>query len=375
MAIYIEVVKTKKQLRKFIFLPEKIHQDDPRWLPPIYIDEWKFYDPKHNRSLALCKTILFLAYHNSKVVGRVMGIINPAYNKLIQEKEARFFNLESYNDQKIVHALLSSVEQWAMKHGMNKMIGPFGFSDKDPQGVQIEGFEHVPVIATAGNFPYLKDLIEGEGFSKKFDCLVYKLDIPKEVPEPYLRVAERMKKHKDIHLIEFTDRKQLKPYIVPVLRLVNETYRSIYGFVEMEEEEMQQLADKYLPILDPAFTKVITDSENHPLAFIVASPDMSKGIQKAKGKLFPFGFLYILSSLKKSKQLDLFLGAVKDPEKNKGLIALLGVSIIQSAIDRKMDFIDSHLILESNKPMRAVMERLEAKIYKRYRVYSKSFSE
>ena len=217
----------------------------------------------------------------------------------------------------------------------------------------------------------MKELIENTGYEKKFDCLVYKLIIPQEIPQQYLNVYNRIIQTRDIRVIEFTKRSQLKPYIVPVLRLLNETYQSIYGFVAMDEEEMHQLAIKYLPILDPEFTKVITDSENNPLAFVVACPDMSKGLQKAKGKLFPFGFLYILSSLKSSKQLDLFLGAVKNADKNLGLIAVLGVKLFQSALIRKMEFIDSHLILESNKPMRAVMERVGAEVYKRYRIYSK----
>ena len=371
MSISIKEVFTKSELKEFIFLPEKIHAGDSRWLPPIYSDEWKFYNPKYNKTFSLCDTVLLLAFDGSKPVGRVMGIINSAYNRLKQEKTARFFNLECYNDQSVALALLAWVEKWALSKGMKNIIGPFGFSDKDPQGIQIEGFDHVPVIATASNFPYLKDRIEGAGYQKKFDCLVYKLDIPDEVPQQYIRVAERINKGRDIRLIEFNNRRQLKPYIVPVLRLVNETYKSIYGFAEMDESEMQELAAKYLPILDPFFTKVIIDRENKPLAFIVASPDMSRGIQKAKGRLFPFGFIHILSSLKKSKQLDLFLGAVKDPEKNKGLIALLGVAIFQSAGKRKMEYIDSHLILESNKAMRAVMERMNAKVYKRYRVFSK----
>ncbi|TAH42858.1 MAG: hypothetical protein EYC69_04610 [Bacteroidetes bacterium] len=374
MSVTISVVQTKSQLKDFILLPEKIHRNDARWLPPMYADEWKFYNPKYNNSFARCETVLLLAYKDAKPTGRVMGIIDPVYNAGTNERTARFFNLECYDDQETLNALMNSVEKWSLSKGMDTIIGPFGFSDKDPQGLQIEGFEHIPVIATAGNFPYLKDRIEGEGYQKKFDCLVYKLDIPATVPEQYVRVAERILHSRKVRLVEFTNRRQLKPYIVPVLRLVNETYRSIYGFVEMDEEEMKQLAAKYLPILDPVFTKVITDSQNNPMAFIVASPDMSRGIQRAKGKLFPFGFIHILSDLKKSKQLDLFLGAVKDPDKNKGLIALLGVAIFQSAQLRKMEFIDSHLILETNKAMRAVMERLGAQIYKRYRVYVKRIS-
>ncbi len=371
MSVRIQLVQSKSQLKEFIFLPEKIHRDDPRWLPPIYSDEWKFYNPKHNKSIDLCDTILFLAYKELMPVGRVMGIINSSYNMLHQEKTARFFNLECYNDQEIGHALLESVENWAREKGMNKITGPFGFSDKDPEGIQIEGFDYVPVIATASNLPYLKNLVEAEGYIKEMDCLVYKLDIPETIPPAYQKVYDRIIVNEKLRLIEFKSRRQLKPFIVPVLRLVNETYKSIYGFVPMDEEEMMQLAGKYLPMLEPEFTKLVVDETNTPIAFVIASPDISKGIQKAKGKIWPFGFIHILSSAKRTKQLDLFLGAVKDPEKNRGMTALLGVKIFKSAAKRGLQYIDSHLILETNKPMRAVMERLGAKVYKRYRIYTK----
>ena len=367
----IKIVDTLKEQRIFIYLPEKIHEHHENWVPPIYSDERKFYDPKYNKSLLSSDTVLFLAYINGKPVGRIMGIINRKYNSLHNEKTARFFNFDCYNDPEVSYSLLDAAENWAVKKGMNKIIGPFGFSDKDPQGAQVEGFENIPVIATATNLPYLPRLIENSGYKKETDCLVYKLPIPSQIPDIYQRVFDRVTRNKHIRLREFTSRRQLKPYIVPVFRLVNETYRSLFGFDEMNEDEMHELARKYLPMLDPEFTKVITDQDNNPIAFVVASPNISKGIRKAKGKLFPLGFIHILSSAKHTDQLDLFLGAVKEKYMNTGLTALLGVSIFNSANKRGLKYIDSHLILESNKPMRAVMERLNAVIYKRYRVYSK----
>ena len=371
-SITIKPVDSPKELKEFIYLPEKIHQHHENWVPPIYSDERKFYNPKYNKSLISADTVLFLAYIDGKPMGRIMGIINKNYNLLHNETTARFFNFDCYDNVEVSHSLIDAVEKWAQEKGMNKIIGPFGFSDKDPQGVQIEGFENMPVIATATNLPYLPGLIEKEGYNKETDCLVYKLPIPSPIPDIYQRVYDRVMRNKNIKLREFTSRRQLKPYIVPVFRLVNETYRSLFGFTEMDEDEMHEMARKYLPMLDPEFTKVITDTNNNPIAFVVASPDISKGIRKAKGKIFPFGFIHILSSAKQTKQLDLFLGAVKEKYMNTGLTALLGVSIFNSANKRGLNYIDSHLILESNKPMRAVMERLDAVTYKRYRVYSKN---
>jgi len=214
-------------------------------------------------------------------------------------------------------------------------------------------------------------LVEHEGYTKEIDCVSYSMPIPSSIPELILKIADRVQQNKNLKLLEFKSKSQLKPYIVPVFRLVNECYAPLFGFVPMNEEEMKKFATQYLPILDPAFVKVIVDSANEVVAFVVSMPDMSKGIQKAKGKIFPFGFIHILSSAKKTKQLDLLLGAVKPNYRGKGLTALLGKSLMETARSRALQTMDSHLILENNSRMRAECENVGGKIYKRYRVYKK----
>lgn len=370
--VEIRPVQSKSDLREFIFLPSKIYHTRKNWVPPLYMDEWKFYDPKENTSLAHCDTIQFLAYCENICVGRIMGIIPHPYNRLKNERTARFFQLECIQDPQVSHALIEAVENWSKQKEANILIGPFGFSDKDPQGLQVEGFEYLPVIATPTNPPYMEELVTKEGFSKLLDCISYKLPIPETIPAFYTQIYERALRNNNVRMIEFKKRSELKPYIVPVFRLINETYKDLFGFVPLEEAEMFEMAKKYLPILNPAFVKVILNDKNEPIAFVIAMPDMSKGIQKAKGKLFPFGFIHILSSAKKTEQLDLLLGAVKEEYQGRGLTSILGIKLMETAKKYGLTYMDSHLVLESNLKMRAEVERLGAKIYKRYRVFMKA---
>lgn len=372
MSISTKEISTKKELKEYIRLPEIIYRGDSHWVPPIYADEWNFHDLKKNSALQYSDTIRLLAFRDGKAVGRIMGIINKKYNEQKEEKAARFFNLDCVNDQFVSHELISQIELWAAAKGMTKVIGPYGFSDKDPQGLQVQGFEHLPVIATPTNPKYLQALVEKEGYSKEVDCVSYSMVILKTVPEIFQKISDRLMVNKNIRLLEFHSKSQLKPYIVPVFRLVNECYAPLFGFVPMTEEEMQKFAAQYLPILDPAFVKVIVDTSNEVIAFVVSMPDMSKGIQRAKGRLFPFGFIHILNSAKKAKQLDLLLGAVKPKYRGKGLTALLGKSLMQTAASRGLETMDSHLILETNKLMCAECENVGGEIYKRYRVYQKA---
>ncbi|HEV8512439.1 MAG TPA: hypothetical protein VGQ59_04155, partial [Cyclobacteriaceae bacterium] len=342
--IALQEIVTPKQLREYIYFPQTIYSDDSHWVPPIYADEFDFHNYKRNSALQYSEIIRLIAYRDKRPVGRIMGIINKKYNDQHHELTARFFQLDCINESEVVNALINAIEKWAKAKGMTKLIGPYGFSDKDPQGLQIEGFDHLPVIATPTNPSYLQKLVEDQGYTKELDCLSYQMPIPKAFPEVYNKIFERVSSSKKIKLIEFSSKRKLKLYIVPVFRLVNECYAPLFGFVPMNEEEMKRFAAQYLPILDPEFVKVIVDQQNEVVAFVVSMPDMSKGIQKAKGKLFPFGFLHILGSAKKTKQLDLLLGAVKSDFRGKGLTVMLGKSLMETASKRGLETMDSHLI-------------------------------
>lgn len=371
MSIELIEVKTRAQLKAFIYLPEKLHKDRPNWVPPIYMDEWAYFNPKKNKAFSYSDTILLLAEKDGRVVGRVMGIINRRYNEVRNEKTARFGFLESIRDQAVVHALLSRVEEWARARGMTRIIGPYGFSDQDPEGFLIKGFENRATIATYYNFEWLPEMVEKEGYTKDIDYFVYKIDVPKEVPEIYKRIAERILK-RGFQLLEFRSKKELKPWIRPILALMNETYveSNIYGYAPLDEKEMDDLAKKYMPVLDPRFIKGVL-KDGQVVAFIVAIPDMTAGIKKARGRLLPFGLIHILRAQKKTRQLDLLLGAIKKEYRGMGLDALMGVAVLTSAQKAGFEIMDTHHEMEANVRVRAEMERLGGQIYKIYRVYQK----
>ncbi len=372
MAIETSEVKTRKDFKTFIYLPEKIHADHKYWVHPIYTDEWKYFNPKKNKAFSYCETILLLAFQEDKPVGRVMGIINHRYNENRKEKAARFGYLETWKDEEVVRALLNSVEEWARKKGMARIVGPYGFSDQDPEGFLIEGFEYRATIATYCNFEWMPRFVEQNGYKKDVDYFVYRLDIPKVLPEFYQRIYERAQRKGNFEIVEFRKKKELKPVVKPVLTLMNECYlqSNIYGYAPLDEQEMEDLAKRYMPILDPRFVKVVK-KDGEVVAFIVGIPDLTEGIQKARGRLFPFGFIKILRATKKTKQLDLLLGAIKEKYRGLGLDVVMGVKTIISAHEAGLEVIDTHHEMEENVKVRAEMERMGGKIYKRFRVYQK----
>ncbi|MBN2274463.1 MAG: hypothetical protein JXK95_09035 [Bacteroidales bacterium] len=372
MTLQIVEVRSKRDLKAFIHLPEKIHQHHKNWIPPIYMDEWDFYNPAKNSAFRHCDTIMLLALHNNKPVGRIMGIINHKYNKTHNENYGRFFNLECNEDPETALALTTAVEDWAGKKGMTKIIGPLGFSEKDPQGFMIEGFDQPMVVATNCSLPYMPVLIEQCGYNKEIDLVTYRLDIPDGIPEIYHAAYQRVNHNGGFTMKEFTTKRELRKYIRPVFQLVNEAYAEIYGFAELEPDEMEYLANKYMFILNPRFIKIVFDKKDQIAAFIISMPELANGIRKARGRLFPFGFLKILREGRTTKMLTLYLGAIKEEYRNNGLDALMGMKILDTAKKEGMTFIDGHLVLETNMKMRREFEKLGGQVYKRYRIYQKA---
>jgi hypothetical protein len=373
MAIEIKQVKTGKDLRAFIYLPEKIHAGRANWVPPIYMDERKYFDPKKNKAFAYCDAILLLAFRGKNLVGRLMGIINNRFNEYRKVKIARFGYLDTQQDPEVVHALLQRVEDWGREKGMNRIIGPYGFSDQDPEGFMIQGFENRATIATYYNFEWMPGLVENEGYVKDIDYFVYRLTVPKEIPEFYKKIYERIQRRGGYILHEFKKRKELKPWIRPILSLMNECYTNtnIYGFAPLDEKEQDDLARRYLPVIDPRFVKAIT-KDGEAVAFIIGMPDMTEGIQKARGRLLPLGFIKVLRAAKKTKQLDLLLGAIKEKYRGLGLDVMMGAKMIQSAQAAGFKIIDTHHEMEANVKVRAEMERMGGVLYKKFRVYQKT---
>ncbi len=373
MAVELREVLSRKDLRTFIYLPETIHAGHKNWVPPLFSDDWKYFDRKKNKAFGYCDTLLLLAWKDGRPVGRVMGVINHRYNEHRGEKSARFGYLETFEDREVFRALLGRVEAWAREKGMTRIVGPYGFSDQDPEGFLIEGFDHRATIATYYNFEWMPKWLEEEGYAKDNDWFVYKLDVPKDPPEFYKKIYERAMKRGTFEILEFRRRKDIKPWVRPILSLMNETYMAgnIYGYAPLEEKEMDDLAKRFLPILDPRFVKAIR-KDGEVVAFIIAMPDMTEGIVKARGRLFPFGFIHVLRAARKTKQLDLLLGAVKDQYRGQGLDVLMGIKVLIAAYEAGMEKIDTHHEMEANVKVRAEMERMGGQVYKKYRAFQKA---
>ena len=368
--IQIISVTNRRLLRDFIYLPRILHQNHLKWVPPIYSDEWKYFNPGKNPAYAYCDVELAICLYKNKLAGRIMGVINQRYNSIKKETTTRFSNFESIDNPAVSSSLLNHIEKWGREKGMNVIIGPFGMCYHDPIGFLIEGFEHEPSISTYCNFGYLPGLLELAGYTKKYDLVAYKIDIENDVPEFYNRIRDRVMKKSNIKMLKLSSKKEMKKMVMPLLALFNECYQEIDGYSPLDDHEMRILAKQYIPVLDPDYVRLVYVNDELA-AFMIGMPNISHGIRASGGKLFPFGLIKILKAFKTATQLDFLLAGIKKKFQGIGVEVLMGYDIIYTAKRNNFKFIDSHLEMESNYKVRAEMEKLRGQVYKKYRLYQK----
>ena len=243
----------------------------------------------------------------------------------------------------------------------------------EPQGLLVEGFEHNPAIMTNCNFDYLVELLVEAGYDKEVDYVVYKVPIPEKMPDLYERIHRRVIQKGKYLLLDCSKRRDLRPYAKQVLGLMNESYRELYGYMPHDDHEEIAFPSIAVNIFDPRFVQLVS-YKNEIVGFVLALPNASEGIRRAKGRLLPFGYIHILREAKQTKQLDLLLGGIKKEHRGRGIDVLMGYRMFEKAREAGFAFMDSHLELETNNLIRREMEAMQGKVYKRYRIFQKSLA-
>jgi GNAT superfamily N-acetyltransferase len=371
--VTVKPVTTRRDLRTFVRLPAQIHRHHPQWVPPLALLERIYFNPRKNPSLHTHDTGMALAFRDGRAVGRILTGIHHEYNALRGEKTARFTCLESTNDQDAVNALLGYAEQRARERGMDRIVGPMGLSDSvpEPQGLQVEGFEHIPSLMTNCNYEYLPGLLAGAGYNKEADYVVYRVPIPEVMPDLYERIHQRVVRKGTYRILALSRRSALRQYAPAVLRLMSESFQDLYGYLPREGHVGAGFPAVALNIFDPRFVQLAAYNDEI-VGFVLALPNASAGIRRAGGRILPLGFLYILREAKQARQLDLLFGAVKKEHRGRGIDVLMGYRMFTEARAAGFSYMDSHLELESNTRIRREMEAMQGKVYKRYRIFHKT---
>jgi GNAT superfamily N-acetyltransferase len=371
MSVTIQEVFTRKQLKDFINFPYRMYKGNASFVPPLKFDEVMTLRRDKNPAFDYCEARMWLAYKDNRVVGRVAAIINLAYIEKWKNPYLRFGWIDFENDLEIVKSLMTQVESWAKEKGLTAVVGPLGFTDLDHEGMLVEGFDQLGTLATIYNHPYYPELLSKLGYVKDADWVEYKIKIPNQVPEKLDRASSVVARRYGLSPLKAKSSKEILPYAGEIFELINDAYSHLYGVVPLTERQIKYYTKAYFSFIRTDFVSLILDKQGKLAAFGITMPSLSRALQKAGGSLFPFGFIYIIMALRKSKLGDLYLVAVRKDLQGKGVNAMLMSELTKNYIRNGVEFAESNPELENNVQVQALWEYYDVQQHKRRRSFIK----
>lgn len=368
-----QIEPTKRNLRNFTEFQIRLYEGNPWYVPPLVTDDVQTLSPSVNPAFEFCEEALFMAYRDGRAVGRIAGIINHQVNGKGKEKCARFGFIDFIDDHDVSEALLNAVEHWAREKGMDKIIGPLGFTDLDHEGMLVEGFEELSTMATIYNYPYYPEHLERLGYRKESDWVEFLMEVPDKVPDRFTRVAELVKRKYDLRVLKYSSRKRVKrEYGHALFHLINEAYKDLYQYSCLTERQIEYYINHYLDLLNLDLLTLIVDRNGRLVGVGISMPSMSRALQKSKGHMFPFGWYHLLKGLKgRNDRVDLLLVAVHPDYQNKGVNALLFQDLVPYYAANGYRYAESNPEMETNSKVQSQWEAFNPRQHRRRRSYSK----
>ena len=374
--IEIKKVSTKKDLEAFVQFYYDLYRGNEFAVPYLYSDEMATLRRDRNPSFECCEAEYFLAYKDGKVAGRVAAIINHRANERWNCHQVRFGWFDFVDDTEVSAALLKAVEEWGREKGMSEMAGPLGFIDTDREGMLIEGFDVLGSMYINYNYPYYQRHMEQMGgFRKDNDYLEYRVKVPEEVPEKFAKVTQMVSRRYGLSVHKFTRRELLREgYGHEVFRLLNATYKDLYGFSQLSDAQVDKLVNDYIKIADLNLVTAVMDGDKM-VGFGITFPSFSEALRKTRdGRFLPFGWWHLLKILKwhKTPVVDLLLIGVLPEYRAKGANALIFDDLIRWFQRYGFEWAETGPQMETNEGVLSQWQYLEHTTLRRHRCYRKA---
>ena len=378
--LLVAPVRGRRELRAFVRFNYELYKDCPYAVPDFLEDTLDTFNPRKNPAFRFCEAEFFLARRDGRIVGRVAAIINRRANETWHEKHVRFGWIDFIDDLEVSAALLHAVEEWGRERGMTHIVGPLGFTDMDLEGMLTDGYDQLSTMNSIYNYPYYPEHMARLGYQKEVGWVERKVAVPRKGheanQEKYFKVAELVKRRYGFRIRKFKSKKEIsrEGYIPKVLGVVNRAYANLYGYSEMDQAQMEAYAKQYLPFLDKRYLSVVETAEGEVIGMGICITSLSRAIQKAKAKLFPFGWYYMAKALwfnRHPETLDMLLVGVLPEYQEKGANALIFADLIPEGTKDGYLWAETHHQLEDNIPSQAQWKNLDCVIHKRRAAFGK----
>jgi len=368
--IRIEQVRGDKMLMDFIKFPMKLYRGNENYVPPLISEEKQIWDPRENPALSYSEAELFLAYKNEQIVGRIAVMINHKEGKELGIHKVRFGWIDFIDDFRVSQALLDKAIEYAKSHNINKLEGPMGFTNLDKAGVLTMGYDRLATMIGLYNYDYYPVHFEKFGLKKEKEWVEFEIVFPNSLNEKVLKFNEIIKEKYKLNVLKFRNKKEILPFVEPMFELLDKTYRKLSTYTPITSEQIQSYKDKYFKLIDKDFIVCITNSSNRLISFAITMPSYSKALQKANGKIFPFGWWHLLRATKNNERANFYLIGIDPEYQRKGITALVFSEIYNTFKKRGVKFIETNPELEENKNIQLLWQDYNPQNHKRRRTYS-----
>ena len=372
MGIEIKEVLNKKELWTWVRFPNRLYKDNDFFVPFLENDEFETFSKNKNPAYAFCETRLFLAYRDGKLVGRIAGLINHAYNKKWDKNAIRFTRFDFIDDYEASEALFNAVINWGKENNLTEIMGPIGFHDIDHEGMLVEGFDQLNMSITFYNHPYYLTHMQRLGLVKDIDWIEYKIYVPDKVNERIERIANHLAEKGDYKVVTYTDRKLLYKDAFEAFDLIDVAYSKLYGTVTLTKEIIKNTIDAYIPLVNLKYICAVKDNNNKIVAFGIMVPSIAKALKKSNGKILPFGIFRMLKALKgKNDTLEMFLVAVDPSLQAQGIPALIINALLKILAENGVKYCETGPMLETNTKIHSLWRHFDKERHKRRRCFIK----
>lgn len=363
-------VTSKSQVSQFIRFPYQLYHNHPHWVPPLFIDTKIHLDKNKHPFYEHSDADFFVALNDNQVVGRIAALENRRFNEYHNTRQAQFYLFECIDDLDVARMLFEQVIKWAKSRNLNQLVGPKGFGALDGYGMLVEGFEHRQMMTMMNyNYDYYPKLVESLGFSKEVDFVSCYIKADEfRLPKRIHSIADRIQQRGKLQVKRFTKKNELKGWAYRIGQAYNQAFVDNWEYYPLTEREINFLLENILTIANPRLIKIITNHEN-VVGFLFGFPDVSAALQRAKGRLLPFGIFDLILELRRSNWIAINGAGILPEFQGRGGNALLYSEMEKTISEFNYQHADLTQVAETAVQMRNDLENIGGKAYKNHRVY------
>ena len=368
--IKVKQVLNSSDLELFIKFPMELYKGNPYYVPPLINEEKSIWMKEENPALQYSEAAQFLAYKGENIVGRIAVMINHKEKKELGIRKVRFGWLDFIDDIEVSKSLINTAIEYAKSKGISKIEGPMGFTNLDKAGMLTKGFDKLATMIGIYNFDYYPKHMEQLGLVKEKEWVEFEINFPDTLPDKVEKFSRLIAEKYELELVKFKAKKDILPLVDSMFKLLDDTYKNLSTYTPITEEQIKHYKEKYFKFIDKDYIVCIKDKSGSLISFAITMPSYSKALQKAKGKLFPFGWWHLLNAGKKNDRANFYLIGIHPQYQKRGVTAIIFKEIYETFKKKGVKFLETNPELEENASIQALWQDYNPINHKRRRTYS-----